>query len=71
MIELLSTAGMGGRSSDSYDDLKEMLFTDSAVAGKAVSDAMILWCWDLQIREDTNISKRDTPREDHSQPSAW
>jgi 26S proteasome regulatory subunit N2 len=36
----LGIAGMGGRSSDSYDDLKETLFTDSAVAGEAAGYAM-------------------------------
>lgn len=36
----LGVAGMGGRSSDAYDDLKETLFTDSAVAGEAAGYAM-------------------------------
>lgn len=36
----LGIAGMGGRSSDAYDDLKETLFSDSAVAGEAAGYAM-------------------------------
>lgn len=36
----LGIAGMGGRSSDAYDDLKETLFSDSAVAGEATGYAM-------------------------------
>ncbi|KAH0838230.1 26S proteasome regulatory complex non-ATPase subcomplex Rpn2 Psmd1 subunit [Lanmaoa asiatica] len=36
----LGIAGMGGRSSDAYDDLKETLFLDSAVAGEAAGYAM-------------------------------
>ena len=36
----LGIAGMGGRSSDSYDSLKETLFTDFVVAGEAAGYAM-------------------------------
>ncbi|KIJ68554.1 hypothetical protein HYDPIDRAFT_146808 [Hydnomerulius pinastri MD-312] len=36
----LGIAGMGGRSSHAYDDLKETLFSDSAVAGEAAGYAM-------------------------------
>ncbi|KAF8560271.1 26S proteasome regulatory complex non-ATPase subcomplex Rpn2/Psmd1 subunit [Imleria badia] len=36
----LGIAGMGGRSSAAYDDLKETLFSDSAVAGEAAGYAM-------------------------------
>ncbi|KAF9244603.1 26S proteasome regulatory complex non-ATPase subcomplex Rpn2 Psmd1 subunit [Melanogaster broomeanus] len=36
----LGIAGMGGRSSDAYDDLKETLFSDEAVAGEAAGYAM-------------------------------
>lgn len=36
----LGIAGMGGRSSEAYDDLKETLFSDSAVAGEAAGYAM-------------------------------
>lgn len=36
----LGIAGMGGRSSSAYDDLKETLFSDSAVAGEAAGYAM-------------------------------
>lgn len=36
----LGIAGMGGRNSDAYDDLKETLFSDSAVAGEAAGYAM-------------------------------
>ena len=36
----LGIAGMGGRSADAYDDLKETLFSDSAVAGEAAGFAM-------------------------------
>ncbi|KAF9229179.1 26S proteasome regulatory complex non-ATPase subcomplex Rpn2/Psmd1 subunit [Gyrodon lividus] len=36
----LGIAGMGGRSANAYDDLKETLFSDSAVAGEAAGYAM-------------------------------
>jgi 26S proteasome regulatory subunit N2 len=36
----LGIAGMGGRSMDAYEDLKQTLFTDSAVAGEAAGYAM-------------------------------
>jgi len=36
----LGIAGMGGRSSDSYDSLKETPFTNFAVAGEAAGYAM-------------------------------
>ncbi|KAG9314283.1 26S proteasome regulatory complex non-ATPase subcomplex Rpn2 Psmd1 subunit [Chiua virens] len=36
----LGIAGMGGRSSEAYDDLKETLFSDLAVAGEAAGYAM-------------------------------
>lgn len=36
----LGVAGMGGRNADAYDDPKQTLFTDSAVAGEAAGSAM-------------------------------
>jgi 26S proteasome regulatory subunit N2 len=36
----LGVAGMGGRNPGAYDDLKEILFQDSAVAGEAAGLAM-------------------------------
>ncbi|KDQ63503.1 hypothetical protein JAAARDRAFT_119183 [Jaapia argillacea MUCL 33604] len=36
----LGIAGMGGRNAEAYDDLKQTLFTDSAVAGEAAGYAM-------------------------------
>ncbi|KAI6031668.1 26S proteasome regulatory complex non-ATPase subcomplex Rpn2 Psmd1 subunit [Pisolithus microcarpus] len=36
----LGIAGMGSRNTDAYDDLKETLFSDSAVAGEAAGYAM-------------------------------
>lgn len=36
----LGVAGMGGRNQEAYDDLKQTLFTDSAVAGEAAGYAI-------------------------------
>jgi 26S proteasome regulatory subunit N2 len=36
----LGVAGMGGKNADAYEDLKQTLFTDSAVAGEAAGFAM-------------------------------
>lgn len=36
----LGVAGMGGKNSEAYDDLKQILFSDSAVAGEAAGYAM-------------------------------
>jgi 26S proteasome regulatory subunit N2 len=36
----LGVAGMGARNSEAFDDLKQTLFTDSAVAGEAAGYAM-------------------------------
>jgi 26S proteasome regulatory subunit N2 len=36
----LGVAGMGGKNPEAYDDLKQTLFTDSAVAGEAAGYAM-------------------------------
>jgi len=36
----LGVAGMGGKNADAYEDLKQTLFTDSAVAGEAAGYAM-------------------------------
>ncbi|KAH9944140.1 D-isomer specific 2-hydroxyacid dehydrogenase [Epithele typhae] len=36
----LGVAGMGGKSAEAYDDLKQTLFSDSAVAGEAAGYAM-------------------------------
>jgi 26S proteasome regulatory subunit N2 len=36
----LGIAGMGGHNADAYDDLKQTLFTDSAVAGEGAGYAM-------------------------------
>ena len=36
----LGVAGVGGNNPDAIDDLKQMLFTDSAVAGEAAGFAM-------------------------------
>jgi 26S proteasome regulatory subunit N2 len=36
----LGVVGMGGKNPDAYDDLKQTLFTDSAVAGEAAGYAM-------------------------------
>jgi 26S proteasome regulatory subunit N2 len=36
----LGVAGMGGRNAEAYDDLKQTLFTDSAVAGEGAGYAM-------------------------------
>jgi 26S proteasome regulatory subunit N2 len=36
----LGIAGMGGRNVDAYDDLKQTLFTDTAVAGEGAGYAM-------------------------------
>ncbi|PCH33862.1 26S proteasome regulatory complex non-ATPase subcomplex Rpn2/Psmd1 subunit [Wolfiporia cocos MD-104 SS10] len=36
----LGVAGMGGKNAETYDELKQVLFTDSAVAGEAAGYAM-------------------------------
>ena len=36
----LGVAGMGGKSAEAYDDLKQTLFSDSAVAGEAAGYSM-------------------------------
>ena len=36
----LGVAGMGGKNSDAYDDLKQTVYTNSAVAGKAAGYTM-------------------------------
>ena len=41
----LGVAGMGGKNPDAFDDLKQTLFTDSAVAGEAAGFAGSHLAW--------------------------
>ncbi|KAH7928528.1 26S proteasome regulatory complex non-ATPase subcomplex Rpn2/Psmd1 subunit [Leucogyrophana mollusca] len=62
----LGVVGLGGRSSDAYDDLKETLFTDSAVAGEAAGYAMglvMLGSADPTCAEEMMTYARDTQHE--------
>ncbi|KAH7910870.1 26S proteasome regulatory complex non-ATPase subcomplex Rpn2 Psmd1 subunit [Hygrophoropsis aurantiaca] len=62
----LGVVGLGGRSSDAYDDLKETLFTDSAVAGEAAGYAMglvMLGSADPTCAEEMMTYARETQHE--------
>ncbi|KAG2150103.1 26S proteasome regulatory complex non-ATPase subcomplex Rpn2 Psmd1 subunit [Suillus cothurnatus] len=62
----LGISAMGGRSSDAYDDLKETLFTDSAVAGEAAGYAMglvMLGSADRTSAEEMLTYARETQHE--------
>lgn len=62
----LGISAMGGRSSDAYDDLKETLFTDSAVAGEAAGYAMglvMLGSADQTSAEEMLTYARETQHE--------
>ena len=59
----LGVAGMGGKNPDAFDDLKQTLFTDSAVAGKAAELAMgliLLGTMDASSVEEMLTYARET-----------
>ena len=59
----LGVAGMGGKNPDAFDDLKQTLFTDSAVAGEAAGFAMgliLLGTMDASSAEDMLTYARET-----------
>ncbi|KAH9846819.1 26S proteasome regulatory complex non-ATPase subcomplex Rpn2/Psmd1 subunit [Lenzites betulinus] len=62
----LGVAGMGGKSAEAYDDLKQTLFTDSAVAGEAAGYAMgliMLGTADATSAEEMLTYARETQHE--------
>ncbi|KAI0673424.1 26S proteasome regulatory complex non-ATPase subcomplex Rpn2/Psmd1 subunit [Trametes maxima] len=62
----LGVAGMGGKSAEAYDDLKQTLFTDSAVAGEAAGYAMgliMLGTADRTSAEEMLTYARETQHE--------
>ncbi|EIW86814.1 26S proteasome regulatory complex non-ATPase subcomplex Rpn2 Psmd1 subunit [Coniophora puteana RWD-64-598 SS2] len=62
----LGIAGMGGKNSDTYEVLKETLFTDSAVAGEAAGFAMglvMLGSADEHCAEEMLTYARETQHE--------
>ncbi|KAI8980724.1 26S proteasome regulatory complex non-ATPase subcomplex Rpn2/Psmd1 subunit [Trametes punicea] len=62
----LGVAGMGGKSAEAYDDLKQTLFTDSAVAGEAAGYAMgliMLGTADQTSAEEMLTYARETQHE--------
>lgn len=62
----LGVAGMGGKSEQSYDDLKQALFTDSAVAGEAAGIGMglvMLGTADASVADEMIAYAKDTQHE--------
>jgi 26S proteasome regulatory subunit N2 len=62
----LGVAGMGGKNPEAYDDLKQTLFTDSAVAGEAAGYAMgliMLGTADANCAEEMLTYARETQHE--------
>lgn len=62
----LGVAGMGGKSSEAYDDLKQILFSDSAIAGEAAGYSMgliMLGTGDNTCADEMLAYARDTQHE--------
>ncbi|KAL5495465.1 RPN2 [Sanghuangporus weigelae] len=62
----LGIAGMGGKNEQSYDDLKQALYTDSAVAGEAAGYAMglvMLGTADARCADEMLAYARETQHE--------
>lgn len=62
----LGVAGMGGKNADAYDDLKQTLFTDSAVAGEAAGFSMgliMLGTANVEAAEEMLTYARETQHE--------
>jgi 26S proteasome regulatory subunit N2 len=62
----LGVSGMGGRNTETYDDLKQTLFTDSAVAGEAAGYAMglvMLGTADMTSTDEMFTYARETQHE--------
>ncbi|TFK57040.1 26S proteasome regulatory complex non-ATPase subcomplex Rpn2/Psmd1 subunit [Heliocybe sulcata] len=62
----LGIAGMGGKNAEAYDDLKQTLFTDSAVAGEGAGYAMglvMLGSADEQSAQEMLTYARETQHE--------
>ncbi|EJD04170.1 26S proteasome regulatory complex, non-ATPase subcomplex, Rpn2/Psmd1 subunit [Fomitiporia mediterranea MF3/22] len=62
----LGVAGMGGKNEQSYDDLKQALYTDSAVAGEAAGYAMglvMLGTADARYADEMLAYARETQHE--------
>jgi len=62
----LGVAGIGGRSAEAYDDLKQVLFSDSAVAGEGAGYAMgliMLGTGNKDIAEEMLTYARETQHE--------
>lgn len=62
----LGVAGMGGKNEQSYDDLKQTLFTDSAIAGEAAGYAMglvMLGTADMRCADEMLAYARETQHE--------
>jgi 26S proteasome regulatory subunit N2 len=62
----LGVAGMGGRNPEAYDDLKQTLFNDSAVAGEAAGYSMglvMLGTADANCTEEMLTYARETQHE--------
>ena len=62
----LGIAGMGGRNMEAYDDLKQTLFTDTAVGGEAAGYAMgliMLGTGDPTIKNEMLTYTRETQHE--------
>jgi 26S proteasome regulatory subunit N2 len=62
----LGVAGIGGRNADVYDDLKQVLFSDSAVAGEGAGYAMglvMLGTGDATIADEMLTYARETQHE--------
>ncbi|GBE77828.1 26S proteasome regulatory subunit rpn2 [Sparassis crispa] len=62
----LGVAGMGGKNAETYDELKQILFTDSAVAGEAAGYAMgltMLGTADATSADEMLMYARETQHE--------
>lgn len=62
----LGVAGMGGKNAEAYEDLKQTLFSDSAVAGEAAGYAMgliLLGTGDGNCAEEMLVYARETQHE--------
>lgn len=62
----LGIAGMGGKNEQSYDDLKQALFTDSAVAGEAAGYGMglvMLGTGDAKAADEMMAYAKETQHE--------
>jgi 26S proteasome regulatory subunit N2 len=62
----LGVAGIGGRNAEAYDDLKQVLFSDSAVAGEGAGYAMgliMLGTGDATIADEMITYARETQHE--------